>query len=72
MCFAAEGATVRASGNELGVTHRSSSSGVTYTGIGTSTDIIVASARAYVAAINRAIAHEETPTGSQQLESQAR
>ena len=33
------------------------SSEITHTGTGTSTDIIVASARAYVAAINRAMAH---------------
>ena len=48
------------SGNELGVTSRGAgSSGITFTGVGTSTDIIVASARAYIAAINRAIAHED-------------
>jgi hypothetical protein len=46
-------------GNELGVTSRGGRQ-VTYTGIGTSTDIIVASARAYIAAINRSIAHEAT------------
>ena len=49
--------TVAPQGNELGVT--SSSSGITYTGVGTSTDIIVASARAYVTAINRMIEREE-------------
>ena len=31
---------------------------ITFTGTGTSTDIIVASARAYISAINRAIAHQ--------------
>jgi len=45
-------------GNELGVTSRGSAREIVYTGIGTSTDIIVASARAYIAAINRAVANE--------------
>ena len=59
-----EGAAAQASpsapsGNELGVNKRGSASGITYTGVGTSTDIIVASARAYLSAINRAIAYED-------------
>lgn len=33
------------------------SSDITFTGTGTSTDIVVASARAYISAINRAEAH---------------
>lgn len=55
-----QGVTVRQtpSGNELGTVKGTSGASITYTGIGTSTDIIVASARAYVAAINRMIAHE--------------
>jgi len=53
------GATVRpvGVGNELGVV-KGTSAGITYTGIGASTDIIVASARAYISAINRLIDHE--------------
>jgi len=53
------GATVRpvGVGNELGVI-KGTSAGITYTGIGASTDIIVASARAYISAINRLIDHE--------------
>ena len=55
-----QGATVRdgPSGNELGIV-KTAATGVTYTGIGTSTDIIVASARAYIAAINRMSAHQQ-------------
>lgn len=55
-----QGTTVRegATGNELGVV-KAASSGITYTGIGTSTDIIVASARSYIAAINRMASHEQ-------------
>jgi len=56
------GATVREvrgpEGNELGIVKTAGKNAITYTGIGTSTDIIVASARAYVAAINRMIDHE--------------
>jgi 2-isopropylmalate synthase len=57
------GATVRPvvnalGGNELGIVKAAGPSDVTYTGIGTSTDIIVASARAYIAAINRMIENE--------------
>jgi len=53
-----QGVTVRPtpSGNELGMVKGGKS--ITYSGTGTSTDIIVASARAYVAAINRMVAHE--------------
>jgi len=56
-----QGVTVRSdpSGNELGIVKNAASGGITFTGIGTSTDIIVASARAYVAAINRMAAHED-------------
>jgi len=55
-----QGATVRVSaeGNELGVVKAASTGGITYTGIGHSTDIIVASARSYIAAINRMVDHE--------------
>jgi len=62
-----QGTVVRTTpqGNELGVTSRGGRQ-VTYTGIGTSTDIIVASARAYIAAINRSIAHEATEEGRAQ------
>jgi len=61
-----QGTVVRTTptGNELGVTSRGGRE-VTYTGIGTSTDIIVASARAYIAAINRSIAHEVQQDGEQ-------
>jgi len=56
------GATVRPlmspEGNELGIVKTASSGGITYTGIGHSTDIIVASARAYISAINRMVDHE--------------
>ena len=56
------GATVREvhgpEGNELGIVKTAAAGGITYTGIGTSTDIIVASARSYIAAINRMIDHE--------------
>jgi len=56
------GATVREvrgpEGNELGIVKTSGRSSITYTGIGTSTDIIVASARSYIAAINRMIDHQ--------------
>ena len=45
-------------GQELGVV-KSAGRVITYTGNGTSTDIIVASARAYVTAINRMIEREE-------------
>ena len=49
---------------ELGVTSRGGAGrGITYSGSGTSTDIIVASVRAYIAAINRSIAHEERAGG---------
>jgi len=53
-----QGTTVREgpSGNELGV---NKGRNVTYTGIGTSTDIIVASARSYIAAINRMASHQK-------------
>ena len=55
-----QGVTVRpgaeGDANELG--RVKGTSGITYTGMGTSTDIIVASARAYLAAINRMAAHE--------------
>lgn len=56
-----QGTTVRegASGNELGVVKSNLAGNVTYTGIGTSTDIIVASARSYIAAINRMTSHEK-------------
>ena len=56
-----QGTTVRegASGNELGVV-KAANRDVTYTGIGTSTDIIVASARSYIAAINRMASHQKT------------
>ena len=54
-----EGAPAAPSGNELGISRRTTQgSDITYTGTGTSTDIIVASARAYISAINRAIAHQ--------------
>jgi 2-isopropylmalate synthase len=56
------GATVRPvvspEGNELGVVKTASTGGIAYTGIGHSTDIIVASARAYISAINRMVEHE--------------
>jgi len=45
-------------GNELGIVKTASTGGITYTGIGHSTDIIVASARAYISAINRMVDHE--------------
>lgn len=46
---------VQVRGNEFAPAR---TTGITYTGIGTSTDIIVASARAYIAAINRMVEHE--------------
>lgn len=56
-----QGVTVRGGGVESGHEFRTtgSISGITYTGLGTSTDIVVASARAYLGAINRMLAREQ-------------
>lgn len=51
-----QGMTVRAGGTGLGGLK---SGATTFTGNGTSTDIIVASARAYLAAINRMVASQK-------------
>jgi 2-isopropylmalate synthase len=63
-----QGTTVREGG---ATTVGKSSRGITYTGIGTSTDIIVASARAYVAAINRMEAHTCDSVGSRETKDAA-